>query len=201
IPLPAVDNTDWHQSLGNAWTGNAQRMEILNDGKYGVAMLYAEWPAGVPNPRVMVTSRVRTRERTIDPLQRASGIDLPAADRAFYTMPTEMIPTDGIVRKTSLDITRGAKTDVEKARAIYEWIVENTFRDPKVRGCGWGDIKGMLETGNLGGKCGDLNALFVGLARAAGVPARDVYGLRVAPSEYGYKSLGAGTENVTKAQH
>src|SRR5690606_28082310 len=125
IPLPAVDNTDWHQSLGNAWTGNAQRMEILNDGKYGVAMLYAEWPAGGPMRRVMVTSRVRTRERTIDALQRASGIDRPAADRAFYTMPTEMIPTDGIVRKTSLDITRGAKTDVEKARAIYEWIVEN----------------------------------------------------------------------------
>ena len=29
----------------------------------------------------------------------------------------------------------------------------------------------MLESGNLGGKCVDLNTLFVGLARAAGVPA------------------------------
>jgi transglutaminase-like putative cysteine protease len=76
------------------------------------------------------------------------------ADRAFYTAPTEMIPTDGIVLETAKDITRNAKTDVDKARAIYEWIVENTFRDPKVRGCGWGDIQGMLETGNLGGKCG-----------------------------------------------
>ena len=32
----------------------------------------------------------------------------------------------------------------------------------------------------------------VGLARAAGLPARDVYGIRVAPSKFGYKSLGAG---------
>ena len=48
----------------------------------------------------------------------------------------------------------------------------------------------MLETGNLGGKCADLNALYVGLARAAGLPARDVYGIRVAKSERGYKSLG-----------
>jgi transglutaminase-like putative cysteine protease len=47
----------------------------------------------------------------------------------------------------------------------------------------------------------DLNALFVGLARAVGVPARDVYGLRVARSEYGYKSLGLGSDNATKAQH
>jgi transglutaminase-like putative cysteine protease len=80
-------------------------------------------------------------------------------------------------------------------------VVENTFRDPKVRGCGWGDIKAMLETRNMGGKCGDLNALFVGLARAAGVPARDVYGVRVAKSNNGYVSLGANTEVISKAQH
>ena len=59
----------------------------------------------------------------------------------------------------------------------------------------------MLETKNLGGKCADLNALFVGLARAVGIPARDIYGVRVAKSEYGYRSLGVGTDNVTRAQH
>ena len=59
----------------------------------------------------------------------------------------------------------------------------------------------MLKSGNLGGKCADLNALYVGLARSAGVPARDVYGVRVAPSKFGYKSLGTGSQIVTKAQH
>src|SRR5256885_11221658 len=59
----------------------------------------------------------------------------------------------------------------------------------------------MLETGNLGGKCADLNALYVGLARASGLPARDVYGVRVAKSQFGYRSLGAGTANITRAQH
>ena len=105
------------------------------------------------------------------------------------------------MKTAATEITSGAKTDIEKARAIYEWIVENTFRDPKTRGCGVGDIRFMLESKDLGGKCADLNALYVGLARAAGLPARDVYGVRVAPSELGYKSLGAATENVSKAQH
>ena len=59
----------------------------------------------------------------------------------------------------------------------------------------------MLESKDLGGKCADLNALYVGLARAAGLPARDVYGIRIAKSELGYKSLGASSENITKAQH
>jgi transglutaminase-like putative cysteine protease len=98
-------------------------------------------------------------------------------------------------------VTRGAGTDFERARAIYEWIVDNTFRDPKAAGCGVGDIRFMLEANNLGGKCADINALFVGLARAAGLPARDVYGLRVAPSQNGYRSLGLASDNATKAQH
>lgn len=46
-----------------------------------------------------------------------------------------------------------------------------------------------------------FNALYVGLARAAGLPARDVYGIRVAPSKLGYKSLGTGSATITKAQH
>jgi transglutaminase-like putative cysteine protease len=80
-------------------------------------------------------------------------------------------------------------------------VVENTFRDPKVRGCGIGDIASMLEKGNLGGKCADLNALYVGLARAAGLPARHVYGLRTASSALGYKSLGPASAIITKGQH
>ena len=111
-----------------------------------------------------------------------------------------MLPTDGIVRKTALEITRGARTDLDKARAIYEWIVDNTQRNPETKGCGLGDIRFMLETGDLSGKCADLNALYVGLARAAGLPARDVYGIRVADSRFGYKSLGKSGD-ISKAQH
>ncbi len=105
------------------------------------------------------------------------------------------------MKETSDQIVAGLESDVDKARAIYEWIVDNTFRDAKVRGCGRGDIAAMLSLNNLSGKCADLNALYVGLARAAGLPARDVYGIRVAPSRFGYKSLGAKSEVVTKAQH
>ena len=202
VPLGLAGDSDWHQSIGSAWTGNASQAQVARDGKYGVSMLHAEWRDSAANPVIEVTSRVMTRDRAVDLSKpAATGNHLPAADRAFYTAPTELIPTDGIVRATASKIIGNSKTDVEKARAIYEWIVDNTFRDPKTRGCGWGDIKAMLESGNLGGKCGDLNGLFVGLTRAAGIPARDVYGLRVATSAHGYRSLGVGTPNVTRAQH
>jgi transglutaminase-like putative cysteine protease len=202
LPVPTIDDTDWQKVIGNSWSGNAAQAQVLNDGKYGVGMLYAEWRAGEQQPLLELIHRFATRDRAVDlsrPDQNAGR--LSAAERAFYTAPTELIPTDGIVKTTALEVTKRARTDMDKARAIYEWTVENTFRDPKTRGCGWGDIKAMLESGNLGGKCGDLNAMFVGLARSVGVPARDVYGLRVARSAHGYASLGVGTPNVTRAQH
>ena len=202
IPLPLAGENDWHRDQGDAWSGNAERAEVLRDPKYGVEMFYAQWPASQPAPRLEIVSRFSTRDRAVDLARPAgNGARLSAAEIAFFTAPTELIPTDGIVRETAQGIVRGARGDVEKARAIYEWVVDNSFRDPKVRGCGWGDIKAMLESRNLGGKCGDLNALFVGLARSAGVPARDVYGIRVAPSAHGYKSLGAGSPVISKAQH
>ena len=147
-----------------------------------------------------MTSIFSTRDRAIDLARPGNVAALDKATAKLYTAATEMLPTDGIVWKTAMEITHGANSDPEKATPIYEWIVDNTQRNPKTKGCGTGDIRGMLETGNLSGKCADLNALYVGLARAAGLPARDVYGIRVADSRFGYKSLGKSGE-ITKAQH
>jgi transglutaminase-like putative cysteine protease len=200
LPVPSVEDGS-QKPLDNSWTGNAKEMRVLADGKYGAGIFYAEWPNGEAKPVVELTSRFMSRDRAVDLARPNPALRLDPSEIAFYTAATDLQPTDGIVKKTALDITKGARTDVQKARALYDWIVDNTHRDPKTRGCGVGDIKAMLETGNLGGKCADLNALYVGLARSVGLPARDIYGLRVAKSQFGYRSLGAGTANVTRAQH
>ena len=200
VPVPSVEGP-YQKVLGSTWSGNGSA-RIASDGKYGANMVVAEWNPSEKNPVVEVVSTFSTINRSVDFGKRDPSIKpLDAPTAAFYLASTELIPTDGIVRQTARDVTRGKFSDLDKARAIYEWIVDNTARDPKTRGCGIGDIKSMLETGNLKGKCADLNALYVGLARAAGLPARDVYGLRVAKSEFGYRSLGAGSPNVTRAQH
>jgi transglutaminase-like putative cysteine protease len=199
LPIPVV-NAEYQQTLGDRWSGNATRMEPVTEPKYGAKMLYAEFADGERAPVAELTSRFRTQSRAIDWTRKAPVAPDPASLR-LWTEPTELMPTDGIVRKTAEEATRGRTSDVDKTKAIYDWILANTYREPKVRGCGVGDIKTMLETENFGGKCGDINALFVGLLRAVGVPARDIYGIRVAPSAFGYKALGAGSANISKAQH
>ena len=199
LPLPLTTDTDYFKTLGSTWNGNAAAVTIVQDPKFGTGIVSAEWAPGETAPVVELVSRFATRDRAVD-LQNPGPV--AREDRATlktYLESSQLVRTDGIVAKTAREITRGSKTDMDRARAIYEWIVENTFRDPKVRGCGIGDIRGMLETRNLGGKCADLNALFVGLARASGIPARDVYGVRVADSAE-FKSLGKSGD-ITRAQH
>ncbi len=199
VPVPVVD-ADYQKVLGSTWSGNAKVLERATDPQFGAAMVYAEWLATETAPVVEVVSRIQTQDRAVD-WSRKSPATLDPAMVKKWTQPTDLMPTDGIVKETAEEITQGKASDFEKTQAVYDWILANTYREPTVRGCGVGDIKAMLETKSFGGKCADLNGLFVGLVRAAGVPARDVYGIRVAASAFGYKSLGAGSANISKAQH
>jgi transglutaminase-like putative cysteine protease len=59
------------------------------------------------------------------------------------------------------EIIGARSAPVDKARAIYDWIVDNTFRRAETRGCALGNIAFMLETGDMGGKCADINSTVV----------------------------------------
>jgi len=199
LPVPDLNN-DFQLSLGNSWTGNATTARLVADAARGTRMLYAEFAADVAAPSLSLTSTVQTRNRAVDWSQKRVVHEDPAVLKANLAA-TELLPIDGVVLDTAKKAIQGAGSDVEKVRAIYQWVVDNAHREPTTRGCGIGDIKTMLETGNLGGKCADLNALFVGLCRSVGVPARDIYGIRVAPSAFGYKELGGNSVSLKGAQH
>ena len=199
LPTPLAD-TPFQRTLGDTYRADGGFVEMAERPAESLDMLVAEWPDGVA-PILTLTSRVTTRDHTVD-LTRP-GVPPPADLSSFapFLRATRLIPIDGIVKSTADRVTRGAATDFERARAIYDWIVDNTFRNPKTVGCGTGDIRFMLETGNLGGKCADLNSLFVGLCRAAGIPARDLFGLRIATSRLPLRSLGLASADATRAQH
>ena len=196
IPLPLSREAPYQRDLGHAIDGNPTqtRVEVIDGARIAVA----EWRGRSTSPVLVVTALVETTDHRVD--LRSPRAAVRPADLAHYLRSTRLIPLDGIVRDTALAITKGQRTELGRARAIYDWIVVNTVRNPEVKGCGLGDIRWMLETKNLSGKCADLNALFVGLARAAGLPARDLYGIRVAPSTQ-FPSLGRLGGDITTAQH
>jgi transglutaminase-like putative cysteine protease len=200
LPLSSIDS-EYQKSLDSQWSAPGGQARIVEDGKYKAKILVVEFPADTAKPTVSLTSRVSTQDRAVDWKKKAAAAKEDPAALKMWLEPTDLMPTDGIVKATAEEAVRGKRSDRDKAQALYDWIVTNTYREPKTRGCGVGDIKAMLETKTLGGKCADLNALFVGMARAVGIPARDVYGVRLAPSAFGYKALSGNSANITRAQH
>ncbi|WP_204101420.1 transglutaminase domain-containing protein [Occallatibacter savannae] len=202
IWLPAALNVDtpYQRTRLNHPAAEGGAVTLTHNKQNALTIVSASFPPDA-RPRLTLTSQVALKNYTVDLSQQKGRPRASQAELNYFLQPSRFVPTDGIVRETALKATAGASSDTEKARAIYDWVVKNTFRDPKVRGCGRGDIRFMLESGDMGGKCADLNALYVGLARSVGLPARHVYGLRIAKSDLGYKSLGIATDKATKGQH
>src|SRR6202040_1499924 len=112
--------------------GTARMVESKTDA---LAIIAAEFPGGV-RPILTVTSRIATKDCAVDLTVRGTARKESRVELEHFLRPTKFLPTDGIVKSTASEITKGANTDVEKARAIYEWIVENTFGNPKPRAGG-----------------------------------------------------------------
>ncbi len=200
LPAPLIRDTPYQKTLSTQFRAESGTARLIKDKQNALGIVSAMYPANA-RPTLTLTARVSLKNHAVDLSSRGTAPPASRAELDYFLQPSKYVPTDGIVKATALKAIAGATTDIEKARAIYEWVVEHTFRDPKVRGCGRGDIRFMLESGDMGGKCADLNALYVGLARSVGLPARHVYGLRIAKSELGYKSLGLATDIATKGQH
>jgi transglutaminase-like putative cysteine protease len=157
-------------------SGDYARCAVYTDQANGTPILFANWDQNAKSRKLTYSFNVERQEIRLHNLPTKE----PAWNRkdyAEYLAPTSMGPIDGEVKKLSDSITKGKRTVLEKAKAIYDWTCENMYRDPDTRGCGKGDVCELLK--RPGGKCTDISSVYIALARAAGVPAREVFGIRL----------------------
>ncbi len=126
VPLPSVNEKDWFRTIGSEWSTNGSA-ERVREKKYGAEMLHVRWGDGEKTPAVEVKSKISVRDRAIDLGKPGNVPKLPAGQRRLYLEGTKLIPVDGIVKETSGKIVAGAGTDLEKVRAIYEWVARQHF--------------------------------------------------------------------------
>jgi len=191
LPVPQ-DALDYQRAVDLTWNSPVSAF-VLWETAARAPIVSAAWVEPTASREVSVTARVATRDRS------GYSPDAGPEELAEYLKPTASSPNTGIVLAKALEIVGARTAPLDKARAIYDWVVDNSYRKPETRGCGLGNVAFMLQSGDLGGKCADINSLFVGLARAVRLPARDFFGVRVADSKV-TKSLGKSGD-VTKAQH
>jgi transglutaminase-like putative cysteine protease len=169
--------SDKNQSVSDVKvSGDFASSAVYTDKVNGTPILFASWDKDAKSRKLTYSFAVEREEIRVKKLPAKQPKWNPA-DYTEYLAPTSMGPTDGEVKRLADSITKGKKTVLAKAQAIYDWTVENMYRDPGTRGCGTGDVCQLLK--KPGGKCTDISSMFVALARAAGVPSREVFGLRL----------------------
>lgn len=169
--------SDKYQSVTDVKVaGDFNSSAVYTDEVNGTPGLFASWDKDAVSRKLTYSFAVEREEIQLRDLPTKE----PAwnrADYAEYLKPTSLGPTDGEVRKLAASITKGKRTVLAKAKAIYDWTCENMYRDPATRGCGKGDVCELLK--KPGGKCTDISSVYIALARASGVPAREVFGVRL----------------------
>jgi len=212
VPLP--EDTVFQRVRRISFKGNYREAYITTNNAYGAKTLFAEWPDAKGRPELTVTLEIATqdwepeRDGLLKDYRAPAEIRYPK-DVEPYLLATAHIKLDGIVKETADKIV-GQETDpLKKARLIHEWVSANMTRDESIVGCGQGDVKALLESGRLFGKCTDINSVFVALARAAGIPAREMFGIRLGQAVkmglYTKTALGSadadGLAKVSRGQH
>jgi transglutaminase-like putative cysteine protease len=127
---------------------------------------------------VTVQFVVERHEIRFDDLTKGPAIPPPAPpDLEQYLKGSRLAPIDAEVKALATRLAAGRKTAAEKARAIYDHVVDNMKLNRDGKGWGLGDLRYALALRK--GDSLDLSAAFVGLAQAAGIPARTVVGFKL----------------------
>jgi transglutaminase-like putative cysteine protease len=187
IPYPV---TDEDQDISEIEiSGDFAESAVYTDKVFTTPILYARWDKDAKSRKLSFSFHAKREEveRREFPRQDAAW---DPADYSIYLAATRLGPVDGEVKKLAEKITADKQGVLEKAKAVYDWTVENTYRNPDTRGCGLGDVYRLLQ--EPGGKCADISSIYVALARAAGVPAREIFGIRMGKNT---------TQNISTWQH
>lgn len=95
---------------------------------------------------------------------------LSTKERQQDLQPDALVPTSGLPADLAAKVTQGKSQPLEKARAIYDYVLA-TMRYDKT-GTGWGRGDVLYACDAKKGNCTDFHSLFIAMARSQGIPAR-----------------------------
>ena len=201
VPVPCGDDCEPYQTVKNfkivAEKAAVKEFTVENNSGWHNQMAHIIWDSDtIPADRVAeIKFDVKRYAVSRPDPQEDTKAAFSAEAKKFLGKTGRVDPEKEIVKKYAKIAAGDAKTNLDKAENIYNWIINNLERldieddlgngvkFTNDTGCGKGDPADLLENfekyGRWGGHCTDLNSCFVGLCRAAGVPAREMFGIRM----------------------
>ncbi|MGH9328405.1 MAG: transglutaminase-like domain-containing protein [Terriglobia bacterium] len=169
-----VATSNSHQTVRIVKLVTSVPTRMTRDPSFGNQILYAEihHPRS-PHAEFKVAYRVTRYEYSRGNYHTLRNEEDPGAAPASvlrYLQPDRLVQTTGLIAQVSEETTRNQNDALDKAYALYNYVFEHMRYDKSGTGWGRGDAVWACDTRR--GNCTDFHSLFIGLARAARIPAR-----------------------------
>jgi transglutaminase-like putative cysteine protease len=176
IPLPWHDENQEITQLVAFAPGSG---EMTQEPEYGNRLFhFTSGRRGGVAISIRISFRMERFEVRYDDLSsKPAAPPDPPPNLPRYLTADRFSPIDDEIKALAARITKGSSSTEGKARAIYDHVVENMKLDKSGDDWGRGDLKYITSTKK--GNSLDLSAAFVGLSRAADIPARVVLGFKL----------------------
>lgn len=190
--------TDQYQTVKIVRVSGDLPLKKTREKRFGNSMFYASAPAaaGERDYKFSIEYDVIRRERTTlsDADREASknpGAMTAANQRSpivrnaavkEYLKPDKLVPVSGLPAELAVKTVDGRTGDLQKARAIYDYVLANLKYDKSGTGWGRGDTLWVCDAKR--GNCTDFHSLFISMARSQQIPARFEIGFPLPASKH-----------------
>ncbi len=139
---------------------------------YGNEIFYAE-TANADRPGYkfeVVYDVVRTERLALADGKPLVHQKIAKAEAAHFLLPDKLVPVTGRPADIAQQQVQGKTTELDKARAIYDYVFATLKYDKTGTGWGRGDVLWVCDARH--GNCTDFHSLFASMARSQGIPTR-----------------------------
>jgi transglutaminase-like putative cysteine protease len=172
IPLA---HSNAYQEVKVTSQSGALPLKKVNQPQYGNEILYAEVAkADQPEYKFSVDYDVIRKEHVVlvdgKPAPDIRPEHTPKVEVSRYLEADRLVPITGTPAELAVEQTKGATTQLEKAKDIYEYVFRTMKYDKS--GTGWGHGDTLWACDSKRGNCTDFHSVFISMARSQNIPAR-----------------------------
>jgi transglutaminase-like putative cysteine protease len=161
---------------------------LTTDPKYGNKIAYWEIDQPSTNVELSMKFTCERKEAVVDLARLGTDGAESQSGPALFTQPDKLVIVDEEIRNLSRQITAGKQSTLDKARAIYGYVLDKMTYDKSHAGWGLGSTRHACEVGK--GNCTDFHALFNSLCRAQGIASGFEIGLYLPYEKASKEPLG-----------
>jgi len=166
-------------------------LKLTHESEYGNEMLYAsEEKASKAEYHFAVEYDVVRNERVVPLTGRAhlKAATLSERERKRALDPDRLVPVTGLPAEIAAKEVAGRSTDLERARALYEYVFRTMKYDKS--GTGWGRGDTLWACDSKRGNCTDFHSLFISMARSQKIPSRYEMGFSIPTDKHSGEVAG-----------